>query len=121
MFYIYSPNQRVDIRTASLPEWIAKTQSAKYHSVGRLYNKPVILSDNEINAYVNQKDQERTHMESRENMDFLYNQVGDQIKVYLEGTKLLPSCNQKPLTPNNRSSWSVELLTFTSCNSNWNS
>ena len=68
MFYIYSPEQQVDIRTASFPAWISKTQSEKSHSVGILYNMPVILSDNEITASMNQKDQELTHVKSRENI-----------------------------------------------------
>ena len=68
MFYIYSPNKRVDIRTASFPAWIANTQSAKSYSVGVLYNKLVGFSDNDITASVNQKDQERTHVESSENI-----------------------------------------------------
>ena len=65
MFYIYSPEQRVDIRTSTFPAWIGKKQLARSHSVGRLYNKPVILSYNEITASVNQNDHERTHVESR--------------------------------------------------------
>ena len=68
MFYIYSPEQQVDIRTENFPAWIAKTQSKKSHSVGRLYNKLVRLSDNEITTSVNQKDQKRTLVESRENI-----------------------------------------------------
>ena len=66
MLYIYIPQQRVYIRTSSFPAWIAKKQSSKSNSVGRIYNKPVKLSDNEITASVNQKYQERTHVESRE-------------------------------------------------------
>ena len=65
MFYIYSPEKRFNIRTASFTEWIAKTQSENFHSVGRIYNKPVRFSDNEITASVNQKYQEQTHVESR--------------------------------------------------------
>ena len=64
-FYIYKPEQQVDIRTSSFPASIAKTQSEKSHSVVRLYNKPVRFSDNEITASVNRKYQERTHVESR--------------------------------------------------------
>ena len=65
MFYIYSPEQQVDIRTASFPAWISKTQSEKSYSVGILYNKPVRFSDNEITASVNQKYKEPTYVESR--------------------------------------------------------
>ena len=68
MFYIYSPEQRVDIRTAGFPAYIAHTQSEKSYSVGRLYNKPLRFSDNEITSSMNQKDQERTHVESRGNI-----------------------------------------------------
>ena len=68
MFYIYSLEQRVDIRTASFPEWIAKTQSEKSHSVGPLYNKPVRFSYNDITASMKQKDQYQTHVESRVNI-----------------------------------------------------
>ena len=73
MFYIYNPEQRVDIRMAIFPAWIAKTQSEKSHSASRLYNKPVRLSDNEITTSVNQKFQEHAHVESRENI---------KVKVY---------------------------------------
>ena len=68
MFYIHIPEQRIDIRKSSFPAWIDKTQSEKSHSVGRLYNKSVILSDNEITASMNQKYQERTHVDSMENI-----------------------------------------------------
>ena len=112
MFYIYTPNQQVDIRTASFPAWIAKTQSEKSHSVGRLYNKPVRFSYDEIASYVNQEYQERTHVESRENIKVKYNQVGDQFEVYFKWTELFPPYNQKSLTPNTRSSSIIELLTF---------
>ena len=52
------------------------------------------------------KDQAHIHLESREN-------VGDQLEVYYEGIDFFLSCNKKTLTPNNHSSWSIELLTFT--------
>ena len=68
MFYIYSPEQQVDIRTENFPAWISKTKSENYHSVGRLYSKMVRLSDNEITTSANKIDQERTHVESRENI-----------------------------------------------------
>ena len=68
MFYIYSPEERVNIRTESVPACIAKTQSEKSHSVGALYNKPVRLSDNDITASVYKKHQQCTHVLSRESI-----------------------------------------------------
>ena len=68
MFYIYCPEQRVDIITASFPALVANKQSEKSHSVGRLYIKPVRLSEDEITAFMNQKDLEHTHVDSRENI-----------------------------------------------------